>query len=433
MDLSAITSSLDRLDNGLPVVSVELPHLHNSLLSVYVRVGSRFEAPEDNGLSHFLEHMLFRGTSRLPSAYLLNHAVEQLGGTLYAETRRDASLYQIALHPEVAREGLGLLGEILSDPVLTSEEVERKIILEEMQEDLDHKGHDINLSDLVYAHVWPGHPLGQKITGPMANVERFGVEDLRRHFRSHYGAGNMLLCVAGPVRRQEVLGWAQAAFERLPRGPRHELLPAGEPPTAGRPEHVHRDGDAGTQTSVSLAFRACGETDPDYPALAMLLRVLDDGLSTRLYQRVVNDLGLAYYCSAGLDAFADTGLFDIEAQVVHRSVPQLLEELFALLRRLREEPVLKEELAKAKRRYRWDLLGACDDLGAMTDFWGRTRLYYQPPALTDRLRGMEAVTAEDLLRVAGRLFQPRNLVLGTVGRMGFKVRGEVRPILDGFV
>src|SRR5277367_2852565 len=101
-----------RLENGLTVVTVELPHLHSVSIVMYARVGSRYEAPADNGLSHFLEHMLFRGTEQLPDAYALNHAIEALGGTLYAETGRDCSLYQISLHPEMLSEGLALFAEI---------------------------------------------------------------------------------------------------------------------------------------------------------------------------------------------------------------------------------------------------------------------------------------------------------------------------------
>ncbi|HEX9102060.1 MAG TPA: insulinase family protein, partial [Polyangia bacterium] len=119
----------DVLPNGLTVVTVELPHLHSVSVVMYARVGSRYETVEDNGLSHFLEHMLFRGTERLPDAYALNHAIEALGGTLYAETGRDYSLYQIKLHPESLDGGIALFGEIFCAPAFSDIEVERKIIL----------------------------------------------------------------------------------------------------------------------------------------------------------------------------------------------------------------------------------------------------------------------------------------------------------------
>src|SRR6476619_2097544 len=121
---------MDLLPNGLRVVTVELPHLHSASIVMYAKVGSRYESVDDNGLSHFLEHMLFRGTERLPDAYQINHAIEALGGTLYAETGRDYSLYQISLHPESLVAGLELFGEIFRTPTFSEIDVERRIILE---------------------------------------------------------------------------------------------------------------------------------------------------------------------------------------------------------------------------------------------------------------------------------------------------------------
>ncbi len=418
----------DRLGNGLRLVTVELPHLHSASIAAYVRIGSRFESPEDNGLSHFLEHMLFRGTQRLPDAYQLNRAVEELGGTLYAETSRDSSLYQIGLHLETMRPGMLLMGEILRQPVFSQIDVERRIILEELQEDLDQKGRDINLYDLVYGMVYAGHPLGQKITGPVSNVERFNEVDVWRHFKAHYGASNTVLCVCGAVSRDEALSWATEAMTDLPVGQEHPIL-APAPVNEG-PLRIHRDGDSGTQTSLYLAFSAFGELDPDFPALVVLGRILDDGMSTRLYQRVVNELGLAYYVSAGFDAFVDTGVFELQATAVHATVPELMREMMGILTALRTEEVRPEELQKALRRYRWDLLAACDDPGSMSEWWGRTELYHRPVGLEEKLARVEAVTAADIQRVARRVFQAAHMTLGTVGRMGARVKGELREIVE---
>src|SRR6266568_6914641 len=119
------------LANGLRLVTVELPHLHTAAIVVYAKVGSRYESPEDNGLSHFLEHMLFRGSERHPSSFALNLAIESLGGTLYAETGRDYSLYQISLWPELLAEGMAILADIFTAPAFTQIELERQIVLEE--------------------------------------------------------------------------------------------------------------------------------------------------------------------------------------------------------------------------------------------------------------------------------------------------------------
>src|SRR3954452_1282343 len=131
---------MDLLPNGLRVVTVELPHLHTASVVMYAKVGSRYENTRDNGLSHFLEHMLFRGVERLPDAYQLNRSIESIGGTLYAETGRDYSLYQISLHPDALEPGIALFGEIFCTPTFSELEVERRIVLEELLEDVDEQG-----------------------------------------------------------------------------------------------------------------------------------------------------------------------------------------------------------------------------------------------------------------------------------------------------
>ena len=188
-----------RLSNGLRLLTIETPHLHTASVCLYVRAGSRYETPETNGLSHFLEHMLFRGSGRYPSSFALNLAIEELGGTLYAETGRDYSLYQITLHPKQVARGLEILGDLFSAPAFRDIDLERKIVVEEILEDLDDRGRNVNVDDQSRRLAWGHHPLGFPITGPMRNVKRFSLADVRAHFRRFYGAANMVLAVAGPL------------------------------------------------------------------------------------------------------------------------------------------------------------------------------------------------------------------------------------------
>src|SRR5262245_26782437 len=220
-----------RLSSGLRLVTVETPYLHTASICLYVRAGSRYETPSENGLSHFVEHMLFRGSSRYPDSLALNRAIEELGGTLYAETGRDYSLYQIPLAARDIPRGLAILGDLFSTPAFRDIELERQIILEEILEDLDDRGRNVNVDDLSRSVAWDGHPLGFTITGPLKNVRRFRQSDVRRHFARFYGAANMVLCVAGPLSHARVGRWAREAFGRVPAGARRR--PA--PPNAGGP------------------------------------------------------------------------------------------------------------------------------------------------------------------------------------------------------
>jgi predicted Zn-dependent peptidase len=429
LPMPALHHHKDTLANGLRVVTVELPHLHTAALVVYAKVGSRYETAADNGLSHFLEHMLFRGTARHPSSYAINLAIEELGGTLYAETGRDYSLYQMSLDPELMDRGVALYGDIFGAPAFTDIDLERQIVLEELNEDLDEKGRDINLDDLARAAAFPGHPLGQKITGPRANVEGFDEGDLHRHFARFYGARNLILTVAGPVRRAEVLAAAEAAFAGLPAG--ETIVPAPPPPFSSGPTYLYVD-NPGAQTAFQLLIRALPESHPDYVATQALCRVLDDGMTTRLHYTLCDQLGLAYYVNGSLEPFHDTALLELDGASAHAKLPELLARALGLLGEFRERPVSEAELAKAKRRYRLDLRAAIDDVDAMAGWFGGTELFYVPVEFEQKAARMEAVTAEDIQRVARTVITPERAVVGVAGALSASLRREAEKVVSNW-
>jgi predicted Zn-dependent peptidase len=411
----------DVLANGLRVVTIELPHLHGASLVVYAKVGSRYEETRDNGLSHFLEHMLFRGTSRHPSSFALNWAIEALGGTLHAETGRDYSLYQISVPPDALAPGVTILGDLLGAPRLADIDLERQIILEEIAEDLDERGRDVNLDDKVRAALFPGHGLGRKITGPIENVKRFSTADVRRHLRRFYGARNLVLCVSGRVERAAVLRAARKAFGDLHPG--REAVAEAPGPLEKAPQVLYID-TPGAQTSVQVQFRGLPEAHPDYVALQALLRVLDDGMSTRLHYTLCDQMGLAYYVSAGVEGFHDTAVFEVHAASSHAKFPELVREILNLLDGLRQEPVRQAELDKAKHRYKNDLRALFDDTDAMAGWYGGTELFYAPPSFQDKVARMDAVSTEDVLRVAREVLVPERMVVGAAGALGTRLRGR---------
>jgi predicted Zn-dependent peptidase len=411
------------LDNGLAVTTVALPHLHTAVCALFVKVGARFEVTEDNGLSHFTEHMLFRGTERYPTSLALNTAVERLGSTLHAETGRDYTLFQLALEPELVGAAIDVLGELLSRPRFSDIELERELVLEELNEDYDEQGIEINADDIARGLLFEDHPLGQRIIGPRRNVERFSIDDVRRHFTGFYGARNANLCVAGPVEHGQVVATAARALGTMPAGRRAEV-PAAPPPITGpRLRHV---ADAGSQTSLSILFRAVPELDPAYIALVALLRVLDDGMSTRLHYTLADQKGLAYSIHAAIEPLADTTLFEITGATANAKVPGLVRELLTLLDGLRRGDINDDELAKARVRYRYETLASIDDAAAMAGWFGGTALYYPPTSLSDRLAAMARIGVDDIVRIAGSVLVPDHLVLAAVGTLSRARLGELR-------
>jgi predicted Zn-dependent peptidase len=419
----------DQLSNGLRLCTVEAPHLHWATVALYVRAGSRYETKETNGLSHFVEHMLFRGSSGFPDSYALNRAIEEMGGTLYAETGRDYSLYQISLHPARVGGALEILGDLFSAPSFRDIELERSIILEEILEDFDERGRKVNIDDLAREAAWPDHPLGFSIVGPSANVRRFGVPDVRRHFRRLYGGRNMVLCVAGKVDRRTVLSAARQSFSGVKPGRR--AVPRAPRVRLDGPR-FHRVWSDSAQTQLQLLFYALPEWDPGYAALVALLRVLDDGMSTRLHYRVCDQKGLAYNVNAALEPLFDTALLELDAACAHPKLPDLLAEVLTILGEFRTDLVTPGELDKAKHRYLFDLEAGFDDLDGLCGWFGGTELFFRPYSHEERVRRMEKVTAEEVRRVARRVLRPDRLTAVAVGALERATARKVQRLLSDF-
>jgi predicted Zn-dependent peptidase len=410
------------LDNQLAVAVVALPHLHTATLALYVRVGSRYESAADNGLSHFVEHMLFRGTERYPSSYELNFAIEQLGSGLHAETGRQDSMFQLAARAADLDAGLELLGEIFGRPRFADIELERALILEEMSEDYDSHGVEINVDDIARGLMFDGHPLAQRVIGPRSNVERFTQDDVRAHFARFYGARNMILCVAGPVAPDAVEAAARRHLAALPEGQATTAEAAPQGPEDVLFRHVR---DRGSQAELSMIVRAVPELDDDYTACLALLRALDDGMASRLHYRLCDQAGLAYSVNAGIEPLGDISLIDLVANAQVGKAPALVARTLEIFDELRRQPIDDRELAKIKARYRYDLASAVDDAAAMAAWFGGMALHYPPPSFDDKVARMEAVTAADIQRVAERVLRAENLAVAVVGDL---TRGRLREL-----
>src|SRR5438132_3466146 len=206
------------LSNGLRVVTVELPHLHVGMIAAYVRAGSRHEDPARNGVSHFLEHLFFRGSEGYPDGRAMNALVEDAGGSLNGVTTRDHGYYYSPIHPSRLETGIEVVADMLARPLFKGVELEREVILEEILDEVDEDGRDIDVDNLSKRALFEGHPLGQKIAGTRESVSGLREDDLRDHHARAYGASHLVLCAAAPVRHAEVVRLAETAFGRMPSG-----------------------------------------------------------------------------------------------------------------------------------------------------------------------------------------------------------------------
>jgi predicted Zn-dependent peptidase len=413
----------DLLPSGMRVVTVEAAHLHTALICVYVRTGSRHEEGSNNGVSHFLEHMFFRGSAAFPNTVDMNAAIEEVGGNLNGVTTRDHGCYFTPIHPDHVDVGARILGDMLSRPLLREMDVERQIILEEMLDEVDEKGRDIDLDNLAKMELFDGHPLALKIAGTSRSVKSLTLDHLREHLSCHYVSGNIVFAAAGNVSRAQVLDLVQRNFGGLPAGPMSSELAAPAPRPGPRFKFVQHDE---AQTEFRLSFRIVPEHDPDYAALQIVRRVLDDGLSSRLPQNVVEKRGLAYSVHAGMEAFNDVGVFEVEAASAPDKAASVLHEVLRTLDELREREVEPEELERAKRRHRMLLEFAQDSTGDLAGWFGGTELFRPPETFEERSRKIDAESAGRVREVAQRYFSPLNASLVAVGqRRGVKALEKV--------
>ena len=400
------------LGNGLRVVTVELPHLHAGMLAAYVRAGSRHEDARVNGVSHFLEHLFFRGSAGYPDGRTLNSVVEDVGGNLNGVTTRDHGYYYTPVHPHRLELPFTVLGDMLARPLFKEVELEREVILEEILDEVDEEGRDIDVDNLSKRALFGDHPLGQKIAGTRESVSGLREDDLREHHARAYGARNLVLCAAGPLHHADVVRLAECAFGGLPSG--SVITDTALPHRPRGPRLVpveHRE----SQTELRLSFLAAAEDHPDFPALLLLRRILDDGLAARLQLNVVERKGLAYAVHGSIDTFSDCSVFEVEAACAPRKAPLVLAELLRLLSELCDEEVPPDELRRAKVRHRIGLEFALDSAGEMIGWFGGTELFRPPEGFDERVAKLEAVAAQDLQRVARATFGREGLVACAVG------------------
>ncbi len=414
------------LPNGLRVVTAPAPGLHSAMIALYVRAGSRHETAEVNGISHFLEHLFFRGSEGWPDTVAMNAAVESVGGSLNGITARDHGCYFTPIHPGELGTGLAILGDLLRRPLLREMDVEREVILEEILDEVDVDGRDIDPDNLSKRLAFGRHPLGFKIAGTPDIVRRLSKREVRTHHARFYTGANLVLSVAGPVRPGEVSALAEEHLGALPRGRRSVDL-APPPWPAGPTLEVVAHEDA--QAEFSLSFPCPPERDPDYPVHLCIRRILDDGLSSRLPFEIVERRGLAYALHAGIDAFADAGMTVIDGACAPAKLPRVLEEVLRVLGGLAARPVPDAELARVQRRHRMTLAFSLDSAAELAGWYGSGEVLSAPEGFEERCRRVERVSPADVLRVARATFRRRNAVAVMVGPARRRERAAIERLL----
>ena len=415
-----------RLPNGLRVLFLQLPHVHSVAQAIMVRGGPRYESPQDNGLTHLVEHLLFRGTRSHPSSLSFHVAVETLGGEINGLTQRDATTIHLTVPPRATVEGITLLGEVCTEPLMTGLDVERDVVMEEILDSLDADGNDLDNDNLSRQVLWAQHPMAQPVAGTIAGVEAFTEADCVRSFRRAFVAENGVFCLAGPVDPDALMPTIEAAFGRMPRG---APLPEVGPPTPQTSQPIQIRPTDDSQISVLLTFPAPHENHPDFSTLLLLRRVLDDGFGARLRQAICEQRGLAYSLSVTIDAYGDAGAFDIEISCAPRKLLSAVRHIMLTLRTLVSRPPDREELDRAKTRHVAELEFGLDDPSEIAGWYGGCELIGCRMGYEERLQEVMAVDSSNIRHLAARMLTAEQALLTLVG----PVRSEEVNLLEALM
>ncbi len=299
------------LANGLRLLVTQLPHLHSVEVVCYVGVGVRNEPAALAGVSHFLEHMVFRGNEKYPSGPLIEQAFERLGGSINAATDAESTSFDVNVHPDSVAEALPLLAALLMQPLFNSMETERAIILEEALADFNEHGEDICLDNRIAQMMWGKHSLGLPVIGYPETIRQLSLDDIRNWYQQYFVPNNVVISIAGPVDIATIHTAVEQAFSQwLPQElPAVQLFGLAQAETG---PHCCWVRDSGSQLSMQLSWRTEGSLAPTSLGTRVLRRILGDGGASRLMQRLREDAGLTYSVDASLEEYAECGCLSID-------------------------------------------------------------------------------------------------------------------------
>ena len=404
---------IDTLENGLRVVTTSVPTAQSVSVNVFVGVGSRAEVTRTNGLSHYIEHMLFKGTERRKTSIDIAEAIEGAGGVLNAYTSQEITCYWNQVPFDKLPLAMDVLADMMQHSLLEQAEIdrERTVVQQEIRRAYDQPG--AWASRLLSEASFGDQQLGWPVAGTVETVEEMNRQDFMDHIATWYVPQNLVISVAGNTTHKAVVEEVRKLFDEL----KGDAAPSIEPAKEGRPERniIVEDRDI-TQSNLGMSLRAVSRTDPDRYPLTILNAVLGRGMSSRLFKEVRENRGLAYSIGSGVTRYNDTGVLSISAGVTAEHVTETTQVIKAELMKLVDELVGDKEMTKSRDYTTGSFRLSLESPMALAQYTGeRLLLLGEIEPIDDIVERLKAVTAEDVQRVAQRLFRDDNLSMSLVG------------------
>jgi predicted Zn-dependent peptidase len=401
------------LPNGLIVLTERMEHLRSVAMGVWIKSGSRCESAELNGISHFVEHMLFKGT-KSRSAQRIAREMDSIGGNLDAFTSKETICFNVKSLSDHVPIALDVLTDMVLNPTFALPDIERErgVILEEIKIDEDNP--DVLVHELFTQSFWKGHPLGKPILGTTETVGRFGQQQLFGYHGDRFHGGNMVFSAAGNLDHDRFVAAVEEKLSALEGGEAPQELSAPEPSA----RIILRNKKALEQVQICLGVPAPRVTDDSRYATSILNTVLGGGMSSRLFQTIREERGLAYSVYSDMSPYRDTGNFCVYAGTSGSKALEVIDLIMAEFRNLKEIPISEEELTRAKDQMKGNILMGLESSNARMANLARQEMYFQQFYSVDEIIArIEEVDAGQVQTMAQRLFEPERIAVTLLGRL----------------
>ena len=404
------------LPNGVRIITEEIEHVRSAAIGLWVGAGSRDEGEGYKGISHFIEHMFFKGTEHR-TARALAESLEAVGGQLNAFTTKEYTCY----YAKVLDEDLDLAIDVLSDMFFHSlydeQEINKEInvVIEEIK--MYEDSPDELIHDIFSEQVWKDHPLGKPILGTEESIRSLNREKIMLFLSEHYAPDNVVIAVAGKIKHEDVVAKLSGEFGTFQRGGRRVLEGT---PTGHTVEHYQKKDTE--QMHILLGVPGLGQDDEDIYAMHIFNNILGGGLSSRLFQEIREQRGLAYSVYSYHSTYVDTGLFSIYAGTSPKNTEEVIECILKELLEIKQQGITAGELASTKAQIKGGLYLGLESVSSRMSRLGKTELTYNrvlsPEEVIEKL---EKVTLDDVKRVIGRLWKRDRISIMTLGPDGHEV------------
>ena len=416
------------LDNGLKIIAHKMPQMKSVSLGVWIKTGGRYESVTNRGVSHFIEHLLFKGT-KTRTASQIKTSIEGIGGVLNGFTSEEVTCYLVKVLGEHLKLGLDVLSDMVLNALFAPKdiEMERFVILEEIKMYKDQP--DQHVGELLNELLWPNQTLGIPLTGTHEIIKSLKREDIVEYREKSYNPTNITIVACGNVDWNILLKSCNNIFSKRKKGKIYDYEKMKVSQVKPKTNIVHKETE---QTHIAIGFHSISRLDPARYAMDLLNIVLGANMSSRLFHELREKRGLAYAIGSHVGYYADGGAATIEAGVDNRKISHAIELILGELAKIKKDPITKNEFERAKKYYQGHLSFVFEDTTDHMLWLGKKIVTNDLPIdAQEVLKKIKKVTIDDIFQVAEKTFKKENMNIAVIGPTGDKEKETIKELVHG--